>query len=136
MDLDSGSGECHVDSAQMKQAFLNILMNAIDAMPNGGTLTVSVVRHSEAKPKNPTERDPSPVSGGLRMTAITISDTGCGIPKDKIGHIFDPFYTNKEQGTGLGLAITHSIIEKNRGKIEVQSQEGIGTSFRIFLPTS
>ena len=117
MDLDSSAGECHVDSAQIKQAFLNVLMNAIDAMPTGGTLTVTTSLTSDL------------------CLLISISDTGCGIPKDKIEHIFDPFYTSKEQGTGLGLAITHSIIEKNGGKIKAESEIGIGTTFTITLPT-
>ncbi len=116
IDFDSSVGKCHVDPAQMKQAFLNILMNAIDAMPNGGMLKVTTSLTSD-----------------LRLL-ISVSDTGCGIPKDKIGHIFDPFYTDKEQGTGLGLAVTHSIVEKNGGKIEVGSETGAGTVFTITLP--
>ena len=104
-----------VDADQMKQAFLNIIMNAIDAMPNGGTLTVSAVMLND-------------------KALIAISDTGCGIPQDKIPHIFDPFYTDKEHGTGLGLAVTHSIIEKNGGKIEVVSEIEKGTRFVVTLP--
>ena len=105
-----------VDPEQMKQAFLNIIMNAIDAMPEGGVMTVSSC--------------PRPADAGL---FISISDTGCGISEDKLNHIFDPFYTSKEQGTGLGLAVTHSIIQKNGGKIEVQSKVDAGTTFKICL---
>jgi signal transduction histidine kinase len=65
---------------------------------------------------------------------ISVSDTGCGISKEKIPHIFDPFFTDKEGGTGLGLAVTYSIIEKNGGKIEVESEERKGTTFTIKLP--
>ncbi len=120
LNLDGSNCLAFVDPDQMKQAFLNIIMNAIDAMPNGGVLTVST----------------STVNHGRHSDAllITISDTGCGIPQDKIPHIFDPFYTDKEQGTGLGLAVTHSIIEKNGGTIEVESEMGKGTMFKIILP--
>ncbi len=105
-----------VDPDQIKQALLNIIMNALDAMPEGGgELTIRAV--TEAK-----------------SLKITIQDTGCGIPPDKISSIFDPFYTDKEQGTGLGLAVTHSIVEKNRGKISVRSKVGLGTTFTIMLP--
>jgi len=106
----------YVDADQIKQAFLNIIMNAIDAMKeNGGELKVE--SRTEGK-----------------FVEVTISDTGCGIAEDKIKHIFDPFFTDKEQGTGLGLAVTYSIIEKNHGKIEVQSRISQGTKFLICLP--
>lgn len=68
----------------------------------------------------------------LKDTAtISIKDTGCGIPQDKIPYLFDPFFTDKKEGTGLGLAITHSIIERRGGRIEVESEPEVGTSFRI-----
>jgi signal transduction histidine kinase len=66
--------------------------------------------------------------------SITVSDTGRGIPEEKIQRVFDPFFTTKERGTGLGLAIVYSIIEKHKGKIEVQSAPGKGTTFVITLP--
>ncbi len=104
------------DPDQIKQALLNILMNAIEAMtPNGGKLYLSSASNAH-------------------QVEIRIRDTGPGINVDKINHIFDPFYTSKEQGTGLGLAVTHSIIEKNSGKIRVQSTVGVGTEFIIRLP--
>ncbi len=106
----------HVDPDQIKQALLNILMNAIDAMKEkGGELRV------ETSTKG-------------NFVTIFIHDTGRGIPGDKIKHIFDPFFTSKEGGTGLGLAVTHSIIEGNRGTIEVKSEHGIGTTFTLRLP--
>lgn len=109
--------EVHVDAEQIKQAFLNIILNAIDAMKEkGGDLTVSL----------------NPKHDGLE---ISIRDTGCGIEPEKLPHIFDPFYSNKESGTGLGLAITHSIVQKNGGSIEIQSEVGKGTVFTIKLPS-
>jgi signal transduction histidine kinase len=105
------------DPDQMKQAFLNLILNAIDAMKEkGGTLKISTQDISSNK---------------LR---IKIQDTGCGIPIEKLSHIFDPFFTSKEEGTGLGLAVTHSVIEKNGGRISVESEEGVGTKFLIDLP--
>jgi two-component system, sporulation sensor kinase E len=98
------------DEHQLKQAFSNIILNSIEAMPQGGKLTIT------------TEDIPT---GALR---ITIKDTGTGIPKDKIKHLFDPFYTTKEKGTGLGLFIVHQIIENNKGKINIESKEGKGTT--------
>ena len=115
LDLQE-SAECFVDADQVKQALLNIIMNAIEAMsPSGGEL---IVRTGQS-------------DGFLR---IEIADTGPGIAKDKIAHLFDPFFTDKEGGTGLGLAITHSIIEKNGGKIRVESEAGVGTTFILRLP--
>ena len=67
---------------------------------------------------------------------IHISDTGQGIPPDRLSRIFDPFYTTKEKGLGLGMAITHRIIEDHKGTIDVQSQVGLGTTFTIYLPAS
>ena len=103
------------DPDQIKQALLNLIMNATDAMKDGGRLTVA------SKPSK-------------HGVELTIEDTGCGIPADKIRHIFDPFYSNKDHGTGLGLAITHSIIENNKGKIAVTSVINKGTKFTISLP--
>ena len=101
------------DSKQLKQVFLNLFLNSIQAMPRGGVLTVST----------------SLTPGYCLLT--TISDTGIGIPKENIPHIFDPFFTTKESGTGLGLAIVHGIIKEHKGKIEVTSHLGTGTEFRI-----
>ena len=103
------------DSSQLQQAFLNLFLNAMDAMPNGGELHVST--HSE--------------NGWL---AIKIEDTGCGMTKEQIDHIFEPFYTTKETGTGLGLAITKRIIEDHKGKIKVTSNLDKGSIFEILLP--
>ena len=65
---------------------------------------------------------------------VSVEDTGCGIPPDKIPHLFDPFFTDKPGGTGLGLAVTHTLVEKNGGKIRVTSMVGKGTKFTVELP--
>ena len=105
-----------VDPIQLKQVFMNIFLNAIDAMSQGGTLTVIT----------------KPIDASLE---IIIQDTGCGITKKDLSHIFDPFFSNKDKGTGLGLSITHGIIQEHKGKIRVESAVGQGTSFIIELPT-
>ncbi len=99
-----------VDKNQLRQAFLNLFLNSIQAMPDGGTLTVSI-----------------------SDSMIIISDTGVGIPKENISHLFDPFFTTKEEGTGLGLSIVHSIISKHGGKMEVKSKLGAGTEISVIL---
>lgn len=105
----------YADKGQIRQAFLNILMNAIDAMKeSGGELFIST-------------------SGQEKDIVVIVRDNGKGISQDKLPHIFDPFYTSKEQGTGLGLSITYSMLEKNDAKISVTSQECEGTIFKIIF---
>ena len=118
LHLDSGGSICFADPSQIKQALLNIIMNGIDAMKSKQGMRSLIVRTHK-------------IEGNLE---VLIEDTGIGISAEKIAHLFDPFYTDKEDGTGLGLAITHSIVEKNCGKILVESVVGRGTGFRIFLP--
>jgi signal transduction histidine kinase len=94
---------------------LNIVLNAIQAMPNGGTLTIE---------------------SGLRneMLEVKIADTGNGIPEENRKKLFSPFFTTKKNGTGLGLAITYRIIENHRGRIDVASEPGRGTTFTVKIP--
>jgi len=105
------------DKNQMRQAILNILLNAIQAMPNGGVLTIKTT-----------------LDGGYFQ--LSVSDTGSGIPKEDLSRIFDPFFTTKDQGTGLGLAIVHGIIKEHQGRIEARSELGQGTTFTLFLKIS
>lgn len=109
------------DPKQLRQIFLNLLINAIEAMPRGGVLTI----HSNIKSE---EKD------GGNFLQITIRDTGQGISEENIPHIFDPFFTTKEGGTGLGLSIVSSLVQKHEGKIVVESTLGGGTSFILSLP--
>jgi len=106
------------DTAQLRQVFLNIMTNAVEAMPQGGTLTVRT-RQGQ---------------GGI--VTIEIADTGVGIPHEDLGKLFTPFFTTKPigKGTGLGLAISYGIIKMHRGQIHVKSQPGQGTTFIISLP--
>ncbi|MEN8231179.1 MAG: ATP-binding protein [Thermodesulfobacteriota bacterium] len=108
-----------IDQNLLYRAFLNLFVNAIQAMPEGGTLSVTSSLASEGQKKN---------------IVIRITDTGIGISEKKLGLIFTPFYTNKNRGTGLGLAIVKNIIEEHNGTIDVQSEIGEGTTFIITLP--
>jgi two-component system sensor histidine kinase HydH len=110
-------GEIKVDSDQITQALLNIFLNAMESMEKGGALRVEMVK--------------KPERGGVE---ILISDSGSGIRRENLSRIFDPFFSTKKKGTGLGLAITANIIEAHGGEIVVESKEGKGTTFKIFLP--
>jgi len=125
-----------VDPVQMKQVFLNLFLNAIDAMKNGGILTITT--NSGTGPRGPAHVDhdtgavPRATCPRNKLT-ITIRDTGKGINNNDLRHIFDPFFTEKDGGTGLGLSVVHGIIEKHNGKIEVSSIINSGTEFKITL---
>lgn len=105
-----------LDPDRISQVFLNLYLNAIQAMDEGGTLASDISRN------------------GVREIKIVISDTGKGIARKDLGKVFDPYYTTKPSGTGLGLAIVHRIIEAHKGEIKVESKQGRGTSVAIILP--
>jgi signal transduction histidine kinase len=115
LDLDADVGTIPADAEQLGRALQNLLLNAIDAMPAGGTLTVRTRR----------------ADGTVR---IEVSDTGQGIEPAERARLFTPYYTTKQHGTGLGLAIVQSIVSDHRGKIAVDGAPGRGTTFRIELP--
>jgi signal transduction histidine kinase len=106
---------------RMKQVFLNLILNALDATPEGGVLEVSTAQMpvSETAPAG---------------VCISFSDSGSGIALDVLPHVFDPFYSTKPQGLGLGLYITERIIEAHDGHIDVSSHPGEGTTFSVWLP--
>ena len=121
------------DSGMMEQVLLNLAVNARDAMPRGGQLTIriAVVDIDQAH----VQRHPEARVG--RFVCVTKSDTGCGIPQENLSRIFEPFFTTKEigRGTGLGLATVYGIIKQHQGWIEVESALGKGTTFRIYIPS-
>jgi PAS domain S-box-containing protein len=104
-----------LDGGQIKQALLNLIKNAMQAMTPGGTLTIETGQNTEE-------------------VWVSVADTGGGIPADKVNMIFEPFYTTKKKGTGLGLMIVQRIVRQHGGHIELESRVGQGTTFRIWLP--
>jgi signal transduction histidine kinase len=103
--------------AQVQQVFINLLLNALDAMPDGGVLRISIDAHAS-------------------RLIFHFDDTGSGIPESIGRRVFEPFFTTKEQGrgTGLGLSVSYSIVQKHNGEIEFVSQEGKGTRFSVEIP--
>ena len=109
------------DAGQLKQVFLNLLLNALQAMPEGGRITLAA------------EQWGPPPNGG-RWGQVRIADTGPGIPAEELRKVFDPFFTTKRDGTGLGLAICHGIVEQHQGEIRLESEIGRGTTALVRLP--
>ncbi|RJQ43623.1 MAG: GAF domain-containing protein [Gaiellales bacterium] len=122
--IGDGMLNVHADPNQLKQVFINILNNAIFAMPEGGRLTISA-------------RTIRPI-GDLARVQVAFRDTGIGIPEDKLARVFEPFYTSKDvgEGTGLGLSVSRRIVEEHGGVIEVDSTVGAGSTFIVTLPTA
>ena len=123
------------DRSQMEQVLMNLVVNARDAMENGGELVISAENRSIAG-QTLYDVDLREICGDFVVLAV--SDQGCGIDAKKIAMVFDPFFTTKEvgKGTGLGLATVHGIVAQHDGHILVESEEGKGSSFKIFLPKS
>jgi signal transduction histidine kinase len=119
------SDRINADGDQLGQALINFFLNAIESMPDGGTLTVTTLQ----PPRNG--------ENGSRHTPtlqLFIQDTGSGIAPENLSHVFDPFFTTKSQGTGLGLSVAHGIIQEHNGSIDIQSQVGQGTTFILTFP--
>jgi signal transduction histidine kinase len=112
-----------IDREQMKQVFMNLILNAIQAMKDGGSIVVSTRLYS---------RDQA--GEARQFVQVEIRDTGIGIPEDNLEHIFDPFFTNKDEGSGLGLSISHQIVQEHGGYITVESKLERGTAFFVNLP--
>jgi two-component system sensor histidine kinase HydH len=116
LDLTPDAAEAEIDPDRLTQCLLNLYLNALQAMENGGQLTIASLRR------------------GNDRVAIHIKDTGAGIPADDLSAVFDPYFTTKPKGTGLGLAIVHRVIEAHQGQVKVRSVPGEGTTFTILLP--
>jgi signal transduction histidine kinase len=115
VELGDSTGTIHADAGQLARAVQNLVLNAIDAMPSGGTLTVRTTRGADA-------------------VRLEVSDTGEGLTDEERTRLFTPYYTTKRHGTGLGLAIVQSVVSDHRGKIWVESEPGHGATFKIELP--
>jgi len=120
-----------IDPNQFRQVFLNLFINAIEAMPKGGTLAIQT---EDQRPKTENQNSKPYTLNPKPCIIITITDTGTGIPPETLKTLFEPFHTTKAKGTGLGLSITKNIIESHKGRIKVESNVGRGTKFVVELP--
>ena len=112
-----------IDREQMKQVFMNLILNAIQAMNEAGSISIST---------RPVSRNGTQPSGDF--VQVEIRDNGIGIPEENLQHIFDPFFTSKDEGSGLGLAVSHQIVQEHGGFVTVESQVGKGTAFFVHVP--
>jgi hypothetical protein len=165
LDLQSDLPRIKGDESQLSQVFINIILNAVDAMPNGGHLQIKTEEHviqdlyadrlqriypprrrsdpmesdySRVRRADPLSASSTKFSRGDRLVKVQISDTGSGIKKEDLENIFDPFFTTKapDKGTGLGLSISLKIVESLGGEIRVESEVGKGTSFEVYFPAA
>jgi len=132
VDLHSGIGDVKVDRGQLSQIIMNLAVNARDAMPSGGRLTIGT-RNAFVGPLD-VKSHPDLLPGAY--VRLAVSDTGMGIEESDVTHIFEPFFTTKGvgKGTGLGLSTVYGIVKQSGGGIGVSSKPGTGTMFEIFLP--
>ncbi len=117
LQLAADAGQVPADPDQLRRALKNLVLNALDAMPQGGALTIRTARHDS-------------------KVAVEVSDTGAGLTPEECDRLFTPYYTTKQHGTGLGLAIVQSVVSDHKGTITVHSEPGQGTTFRIELGTA
>jgi CheY-like chemotaxis protein len=122
------------DATMMEQVIMNLSVNARDAMPKGGSLTIGTVPVMVSRAY--VDRNPEAREG--TFICLSVSDNGTGIEPDKLSKLFEPFFTTKEvgKGTGLGLATVYGIVKQHQGWIEVESELGKGSVFKVYLPTS
>lgn len=117
-EVGNNAACCMGDAGMLRQMLLNLFMNALQAMPEGGRLAVRIE------------------SGGPGTLKLEVEDNGIGISKENLSRIFDPFFTTNEKGTGLGLALVHQIVEQHHGRVEAHSEFGKGTRFTLWLPAA
>jgi len=128
--VPAGQPRLRLDPGQIRQVLLNLIRNAVEAMPDGGTITLRVKAISNFEFRMSDSAIRSPQSA----IVIEVADTGTGIPPENLDRIFEPFFTNKEGGTGLGLAIARQIVVDHGGSLTCESTPGVGTMFRLTLP--
>jgi signal transduction histidine kinase len=139
-DLTDRSVTIQADHEQLRQVFLNLVLNAVDALPKGGTITIALApsdASSEAGGNRPAGDDSLDGSGTGRDEAwitLTVADNGLGVPADLGNRIFDPYVSTKDTGLGLGLAICRRIVEEHGGRITAENVQGGGALFTVRLP--
>ncbi len=126
-DIQRGLWNVEADPDQISQVVHNLVINAMQAMPEGGELLVTAV-NLDAAPSLPLEKG--------RYVRVSFADQGPGIPVQNLGRVFDPYFSTKPKGTGLGLSICYSIVKKHGGYIDVESAEGAGSTFHVYLPAT
>ncbi|MBI2002396.1 MAG: hypothetical protein HYS69_14650, partial [candidate division NC10 bacterium] len=156
LELDARPPVLPLDSVQLKQAMVNLLANALEAMADGGTLTLAtrVTRGeggqsvdastgqlgSDERSEETADLPNRPVDESTNRRAVaewvevSVSDTGGGIPQEILDEVFNPFFTTKEAGTGLGLTLVRRIVRVHGGRVEVENRPGEGVTFRLWLP--
>jgi signal transduction histidine kinase/CheY-like chemotaxis protein len=122
IDADQGPWLVEGDPDQLSQVFHNLALNAVQAMPHGGTVTLAFRRITDEK-------------AGARVS-VSVLDHGVGIPTEHLGRIFDPYYSTRPKGSGLGLSVVHAVVQRHGGTIEVQSRPGHGASFTVVFPAT
>ena len=127
--FSDGLSSVDIDTGQIGQVIQNLVLNADQAMPSGGTLKISAGNVEIA------DGDPLPLESGPYIK-VSVEDQGVGIPKSILSQVFDPYFSTKETGHGLGLSISYSIIQRHSGHIMVSSEVGVGTKFEFYLPAS
>jgi two-component system sensor histidine kinase PilS (NtrC family) len=133
--IEPATGVC-ADPAQLRQLLWNLVINAAEAMPDGGTLRISAATADETVPQDTSSSRRNGGSGTTDWTEIVVADEGVGIPPEALDRIFDPFFTTKREGSGLGLATVYRIAEDHGGIVRLESSVGLGTTIRLWLPRS
>ena len=122
-DFGANLPKVWIDREQMKQVFMNLILNAIQAMKEGGLIFISTRLNSKNEGGHPGQ-----------FLQVEVRDTGVGIPEENLDHVFDPFFTSKDEGSGLGLSVSHQIVQEHGGFVTLESKAGKGTSFYVNLP--
>jgi PAS domain S-box-containing protein len=131
-DFNTDLWAADIDTVQIGQVVQNLVLNAMQAMPRGGIIELSLKNVDIDAAAIPPQTSMTPG----KYVCLTVQDTGSGIPEEVLSRIFDPYFTTKEKGSGLGLAISYSIIRAHQGGITVESQMGVGSKFTVYLPAS
>jgi signal transduction histidine kinase/CheY-like chemotaxis protein len=127
LDFPDTLWPAHADKGQISQVLHNLVLNAAQAMPNGGRVHIGAANDFVSN------RHPAPLAPGPYLH-VTVTDDGPGLPPEHLSRVFDPYFTTKSDGHGLGLATVHSILKRHRGHIDIESQLGVGTTFHFWLP--